>query len=173
MIQHADDSHLLCQSQYYNTDTGVWEAGALSLNKGKEWTVDSDCTSDTTGTHASCSWGWSTTGKKYCDILAGDEEWENARTAFKTYFDATKDKCNVASRWGEWGVKDLYKDWMCKKLKAEHYVYLLYSDTDLPWMSKLKSSLPIFNEIEKYWGNSFTNVVENVLIISALIYSIL
>ena len=132
MIQHAEDSHLLCSSQYYNTTTGICSDGAISLNKGKECTVDTDCPTNIPGIYATCACGWNSVGKRHCDIMAGDEEWELARTAFRTYFDETKDNCNVASRWGECGVGPIYKDWQCKKLKAENYVYLLYEISDLP-----------------------------------------
>ncbi|CAI2372530.1 unnamed protein product [Moneuplotes crassus] len=128
--QNEADSHLLCQSQYYNTDTGICEDGNLSLEKGKECTADTDCPSDKTGVFAKCSCGWSST--------AGDEEWEDARTAFKTYFDATKNDCNVASRWGECNDPKLYKDRRCKKLKAENYAYLLHNKTELSCMETLK-----------------------------------
>jgi len=173
MIQNAEDSNLLCQSQHYNLETGVCSSGAISLNKGKDCVVDADCPTDVTGEFASCACGWSTGGNKYWDILAGDDEWESARTAFKSYFDETKDKWNVASRWGEWGVSSLYNDWMCKKLKAENYVYLLYNDTDLPCMAKLKTSLPIFKDVEKYWGNAFGTFIEGILFASALLHLML
>lgn len=93
---------------------------------------DSDCPSSQKGVNAPCVCGWSKTGKKYCDLLAGDKEWKEARSAFKTYFDATKDNCNVAARWEECGNPGLYRDWKCKELRAKHYVYLLYKKEDLP-----------------------------------------
>ncbi|CAI2372554.1 unnamed protein product [Moneuplotes crassus] len=110
--------------------TGICEDGNLSLEKGKECTADTDCPSDKTGVFAKCSCGWSST--------AGDEEWEDARTAFKTYFGATKNDCNVASRWGECNDPKLYKDRRCKKLKAENYAYLLHNKTELACMEILK-----------------------------------
>jgi hypothetical protein len=111
-IEHASDSHLLCQTQTYNTSTGICIDGANSTKKGEVCTTDADCPSNTTNVLASCNCGWTSAGTKYCDILKGDTEWESAHTAFKAYFDATKDSCNVASRWGECDQKSLYNDWM-------------------------------------------------------------
>ena len=34
--QFADDSNLLCSSQYYDPATGIWSDGVTSTNKGKE-----------------------------------------------------------------------------------------------------------------------------------------
>ena len=129
--------------------------GPMSEKKGKACNVDTDCPSDQAGVYASCTCGWSTTGQKYCDLLPGDDEWRAVFDSFRAYFDATKDDCNVASRWGECGQTELYRDWMCKWYKAEYYVILGYNDTALPCMEKLKTSLPIFKEVEKYCDDAF------------------
>ena len=89
--------------------------------------------------------------------MNGDKEWTEAHTKFKTYYDATKDSCNVASRWGKCDQSDLYWQWRCSYLKAVNYVYLLYDELELPWMTTLKTSLPIFKDIEAAWGKATIN----------------
>lgn len=166
----TDDSHLMCSSQYYNPDTGVCEDGAKSLNKGKRCNTDQDCPSNIAGVYAKCTCGWNTNGYKYCDILAGDDEWEIARTKFRQYFDATKDDCNVAARWEKCSQPGLYTDWRCEQLKAENYVYLLYDSEELPCMKTLKESLPIFKEIEEMWNNAMHSNFMMLLMAVSMVY---
>lgn len=173
LIEHADDSALLWSSQYYDTNTGICSNGLKSVNKGKECSSNNDCPSSQPGIYATCGCGWSKTGKKFWDLLAGDEEWENARIAFKNYFDATKDDCNVAARWEECGNPGLYMEWKCKELKAQHYLYLLYDTKELPCMETLKTSLPIFKDIEKYcnFGSLFgASYIQAILAVMILLY---
>ena len=139
-----EDSHLLCESLYMNPSTGLCEEPSTNANKGKACSSDSEC-----GT-AACECGWNNNGDKYCGILEGDEEWVDARTKFKTYYEATKDTCSSAERWGECSESGKYYSWKCAELKAQHYTMLLeHETTNLTCMNTLKPDLPTFKEIEE------------------------
>ena len=77
----TDDSHLLCVSQYANSQ-GICSAGDTSKNKGQACDTNDDCpNSDNTAT-AKCQCSWNTNKTKYCDLLPGDDEWVTVRTNF-------------------------------------------------------------------------------------------
>jgi len=105
-----EESHLLCESQYAGAD-GVCSSGQQSLRKGLECDSDSNCPSDVDGQYAACRCSWNADKTKYCDILPGDDEWVDAREAFKTYYEATRGSCNTAARWEKCGQESLYNAW--------------------------------------------------------------
>jgi hypothetical protein len=98
---------------------------------------------------AKCSCGWNENKTRYCDLLPGDQEWVKVRELFKTYFEATKVNCNTEARWEQCSDPKLYNEWMCAKLKAENYAYLI-DDGKLNCTENLYAHIPVFKDITKY-----------------------
>ncbi len=120
-----DDSHLLCRSMYADS-RGTCRAGLKSKNKGKPCKKNTDCPSvEDPNVFANCKCGWNDKKTRYCDLLPGDEEWLDVRARFLKYFEATKVNCNTEARWERCSEKTLHSDWMCHKLKAENYPYMI------------------------------------------------
>lgn len=125
-----------------NPTSGLCEEGGKSDNKGKACTLDSACGA------AECECGWNSEGDKFCGILPGDEEWVDSRAKFEKYYEATKDTCSSAERWGECSEPGLYYSWKCAELKAKNYAILLDNGgTNMTCMETLEPDLPIFKEI--------------------------
>jgi len=70
-------AHLVCESQYAD-QSGKCMTPPVSLKRGEECSSNSECLSSGETGFAQCKCGFSTTGKKYCDILPGDVEWIDA-----------------------------------------------------------------------------------------------
>jgi len=107
--------------------------------------------------NAECKCSWNAEKNKYCDILPGDDEWVDAREAFREYFLATRNDCNTAARWEPCGKYELYNDWQCKKLKAENYVWLR-SASSLQCMPNLWNDLPMFAQEALYCVSTLLSV---------------
>ena len=124
-----EDSHLMCRSQYANA-SGICAPGTRSLNKGKVCKNSTMCPSvENPNITAKCSCGWNANKTRYCNLLPGDDEWVEVRALFKTYYEATKTNCNTEARWERCSEPRLYNEWMCAKLKAENYAYMIDDGT--------------------------------------------
>jgi hypothetical protein len=62
-------------------------------------------------------------------LLPGDDEWLNVRKLFLDYYLATRETCNTDARWEPCNAKAKYNAWMCAKLKAENYAYMIDEGT--------------------------------------------
>ena len=96
-----------------------------------------------------CNCGWNNGGTRYCDLLPGDDEWVNVRELFLAYYTTTLDTCNTDARWEPCNSPKAYKTWMCAKLKAENYPYMI-DEGILPCMANLYAYLPTFSDIDTY-----------------------
>ncbi len=149
-----------------NPTTGLCEDGDTSSNKGKSCTSDSDCAG------AKCECGWNNQGAKFCGLLPGDDEWKTARAKFKTYFEATKDTCSSAERWGECSEPGKYYSWKCEELKAQNYAILIEdTSANLTCMNTLRQDLPTFKTIDEICAKALAKWLKlGLLAIVALLY---
>ena len=83
--------------------------GFLSLDKGKECTVDSDCRSSQKQ-KIECRCGMDGSGKKYCGLAPDDDEWISARKTFSKYLAETV-YCHPVRRLEDCGHIGEYKNW--------------------------------------------------------------
>lgn len=106
-----DDSHLLCKSLYFDKSTGICGKAPKSTKKGEKCLSDTGCPSDKSGINGACKCGWNDKGDKFCDILEGDEEYDESRRKFKEYYEATKDTCSAQARWAPCSNSKEYWGW--------------------------------------------------------------
>lgn len=80
-----EDMEKLCRSGMVNRTTGRCATKLKSTNKGGVWTTDANWPTSDSNVFAACKCGYNNAGNSYCDIEAGDDEWELATEIFQEY----------------------------------------------------------------------------------------
>eukprot|EP01017_Pseudomicrothorax_dubius_P014017 TRINITY_DN1642_c0_g1_i7.p1 TRINITY_DN1642_c0_g1~~TRINITY_DN1642_c0_g1_i7.p1 ORF type:complete len:199 (+),score=7.24 TRINITY_DN1642_c0_g1_i7:148-744(+) len=79
-FQRGPFANLVCKTGWAD-ENGICTGGPKSKNRGNPCQTDRDCETDNPSIFAKCLCGMSETGTKFCDIMAGDEEWVSSRRA--------------------------------------------------------------------------------------------
>jgi hypothetical protein len=159
-----EDMEKLCRSGMVNRTTGRWATKLKSTRKGQIWITDADCPTSDPNVFAAWKCGFNSAGDNYCDIEAGDDEWEEATKKFQEY-SLLSLGWHTAEGYREWGQKDkndnLSKEYKWAEYKAKNYVSLLNNP---PCLQSTYKYNPHFWEYNLYWS-AFTLPLSMLLLL--------